>query len=47
MSGRLLLDPSLRFLFSGAWFSGAIVAFMLYAILMRPSSAAIAEGEVT
>ena len=41
-----LLDPSLRFLFSGAWFSGAIVSFMLYAILMRPSSAAIAEGEV-
>jgi len=24
----------------------AIVAFMLHAILMRPSSAAIAEGEV-
>jgi len=37
-----LLHPSLRFLFSGAWFSAAIVAFVLYALLMR--SAAIPAG---
>jgi len=34
-----LLHPALRFLFSGAWFSAAIVAFALYAILMRPAPA--------
>jgi len=33
-----LLHPSLRFLFSGAWFSAAIVAFVLYAVLMRPAA---------
>jgi NCS1 family nucleobase:cation symporter-1 len=41
-----LLHPSLRFLFNGAWFSAAIVAFVLYAMLMRPSSVAIPEGEL-
>jgi NCS1 family nucleobase:cation symporter-1 len=30
-----LLHPSLRFLFSGAWFSAAIVSFLLYWWLMR------------
>ena len=30
-----LLHPSVRFLFNGAWFSAAIVAFVFYAILMR------------
>jgi NCS1 family nucleobase:cation symporter-1 len=34
-----LLHPSLRFLFGGAWFSAAIVAFILYAALMRPAAA--------
>ena len=29
------LDPRLRFLFDGAWFSGAIVSFGLYWFLMR------------
>ena len=29
------LDPRLGFLFSGAWFSGALVAFAVYAVLMR------------
>ena len=33
-----LLHPSLRFLFDGAWFSAAIVAFVLYAVLMRPAA---------
>jgi NCS1 family nucleobase:cation symporter-1 len=33
-----LLHPSLRFLFDGAWFSAAVVAFVLYAVLMRPSA---------
>jgi NCS1 family nucleobase:cation symporter-1 len=30
------LHPRLGFLFSGAWFSGAIVSFVLYSYLMRP-----------
>jgi len=34
-----LLHPALSFLFNGAWFSAAIVAFVVYAILMRPSLA--------
>jgi NCS1 family nucleobase:cation symporter-1 len=29
------LDPRLSFLFSGAWFSAAIVSFLLYLVLMR------------
>ena len=40
-----LLHPSVRFLFNGAWFSAAIVAFILYAMLMR--STAIPHGELT
>jgi len=32
------LDPRLRFLFDGAWFSGAIVSFGLYWMLMRRQS---------
>ena len=31
-----LLHPSVRFLFNGAWFSAALVAFVVYAVLMRP-----------
>ena len=31
------LHPRLRFLFSGAWFSAAIVSFILYSYLMRPA----------
>ena len=31
-----LLHPSLDFLFRGAWFSAAIVSFVLYSFLMRP-----------
>ena len=44
-----LLHPSVRFLFNGAWFSAAIVAFVLYALLMRsaPVAAAIPQGETT
>jgi NCS1 family nucleobase:cation symporter-1 len=34
-----LLHPALRFLFSGAWFSAALVSFIVYAILMRPTTA--------
>ncbi|MGQ0704468.1 MAG: NCS1 family nucleobase:cation symporter-1 [Gemmatimonadales bacterium] len=30
------LHPSLHFLFSGAWFSAALVSFVLYSYLMRP-----------
>ena len=33
------LHPALRFLFSGAWFSAAIVSFALYYVLMRPAEA--------
>ena len=29
------LHPSLAFLFNGAWFSAAIVAFLIYFLLMR------------
>ena len=32
-----LVHPSLQFLFNGSWFSAAFVAFILYAILMRPT----------
>ncbi|MBI4420283.1 MAG: NCS1 family nucleobase:cation symporter-1 [Gemmatimonadetes bacterium] len=35
-----LLHPSLRFLFDGAWFSAAIVAFLMYWWLMRASRVA-------
>ena len=45
-----LLHPSIRFLFDGAWFSAAAVAFVLYAMLMRSSTAsriAISRGELT
>ncbi len=31
------LDPSIDFLFSGAWFSAAIVSFFFYYALMRPA----------
>jgi NCS1 family nucleobase:cation symporter-1 len=31
-----LVTPALRFLFSGAWFSAAIVSFVTYYVLMRP-----------
>lgn len=31
-----LLHPSLAFLFNGAWFSAAIVSFVLYYLLMKP-----------
>jgi NCS1 family nucleobase:cation symporter-1 len=44
-----LVHPSLRFLFNGAWFSAAIVAFVLYAVLMRSSGAAsvaVPQGEL-
>ena len=44
-----LVHPSLRFLFNGAWFSAAIVAFVLYAMLMRSSGAAsvaVPQGEL-
>jgi NCS1 family nucleobase:cation symporter-1 len=34
-----LFVPRLAFLFSGAWFSAAIVSFALYWILMRPGAA--------
>jgi NCS1 family nucleobase:cation symporter-1 len=42
-----LLHPSLRLLFNGAWFSAAIVAFVLYAMLMRsaPVVGAIPQQE--
>jgi hypothetical protein len=40
-----LLHPSLRFLFSGAWFSAALVAFVLYSYLMRPPAAPAAIPE--
>jgi NCS1 family nucleobase:cation symporter-1 len=45
-----LLHPSVRFLFDGAWFSAAAVAFVLYAMLMRSSPAsdvATSQGELT
>jgi len=32
-----LLHPALAFLFGGAWFSAAIVAFVVYYALMRPA----------
>jgi NCS1 family nucleobase:cation symporter-1 len=43
-----LLHPSVRFLFNGAWFSAAIVAFVLYAMLMRSPAvpADIPQGEI-
>jgi NCS1 family nucleobase:cation symporter-1 len=34
-----LLHPRVGFLFSGAWFSAAIVSFVLYSLLMRPGAA--------
>jgi NCS1 family nucleobase:cation symporter-1 len=42
-----LLHPSVRFLFNGAWFSAALVAFVLYAVLMRSIAVptAIPQGE--
>jgi NCS1 family nucleobase:cation symporter-1 len=42
-----LLHPSVRFLFDGAWFSAAIVAFVLYAMLMQSAAVptAISQGE--
>ena len=42
-----LLHPSVRFLFNGAWFSAAAVAFLVYAALMRwaPVAAGIPQGE--
>lgn len=33
-----LVIPGLRFLFSGAWFSAAIVSFVTYYLLMRPKT---------
>jgi NCS1 family nucleobase:cation symporter-1 len=45
-----LLHPSVRFLFDGAWFSAAAVAFVLYAMLMRSSTVsriAPSRGELT
>ncbi len=36
--------PALRFLFDGAWFSAAIVSFLLYYWLMRPARPAYAPG---
>jgi len=33
-----LVTPGLRFLFSGAWFSAAIVSFVTYYLLMRPKT---------
>jgi NCS1 family nucleobase:cation symporter-1 len=38
------LHPRLAFLFRGAWFSAALVAFILYAYLMRPARGG-GEGE--
>jgi NCS1 family nucleobase:cation symporter-1 len=35
-----LLLPSLSFLFNGAWFSAAIVSFVVYYVLMRPTAPA-------
>ena len=42
-----LLHPSLRFLFSGAWFSAALVSFLSYAVLMRPWPARGTTTEAT
>jgi NCS1 family nucleobase:cation symporter-1 len=33
-----LVVPGLRFLFSGAWFSAAIISFVTYYLLMRPKT---------
>jgi NCS1 family nucleobase:cation symporter-1 len=35
-----LLDPRLRFLFDGAWFSASAISFATYCFLMRPGRAA-------
>ncbi len=39
-----LLDPRLRFLFDGAWFSASVVSFAIYYLMMRPGAAGQVAG---